>query len=432
MLRNTIRHAGEARPFGSVLQPKLGQYSAWSRGLAHLARPRTAAGIALLVYLIRAALSPNGFQRTSNAYFNFLADAFMHGQLHFRLIPSNTIDLVFHAEKVYLYSPPFPAFVVMPLVFLFGVGVSDVIYTAILAALSVGLLAKLLLALNNCGITALSVERRGILVTTMAFGSPILILAPVGWVSFTAQITGLNCVLLATIAALTGRGRRAYFLAGFALGCALATRNGLIFNGVWLAYFMLKRDQALSKGWRLTAVLSGLAPIVAVGVLLCLYSVARFGHPLETGLAWHKMNPIFRADFDRYGVSNLHYLPINLYYQFVAYTVLTTRQWYGGGIFWMAPVLLGAPYALWKHHRAPVVCALALTCVLAYIPIGLLMGTGYLTYGPRYLVDLIVPLVTLTAIGIQRWSLTLLHTLLMISCLTYILGPVLWAMFVYI
>jgi hypothetical protein len=396
-----------------------------------LAQPRIAALVALILYLLRASLSPTGFQRTSNAYFNYLADAFLHGQLHFRLPTSNVIDLVFHQDHVYLYSPPFPAILLMPLVQLFGIGVSDVLYTAVLAGLSIGLLAKLLMVLDQHEIAPLSVERRAILVTTMAFGSVILILAPVGWVSFTAQITGWNCVLLATIAALTQQGKRGYFLVGLSLACALATRNGLLFNGVWLAFYMLHRDRHYPLRQRIVASICGLAPVITAILLLAAYNLARFGHPLDAGLLWHRMNPIFQADFDRYSAFDLHYLPTNLYYQFLAYPLFTTQQWNGGGIFWMTPVLLGAPYAIWKERKSALTYALVVSCLLAYIPIGLLMGTGYLTFGPRYLLDLMVPIVVLTAIGIRRWNLTLLQLLMLISCLTYLLGSLLWSLFVY-
>jgi hypothetical protein len=69
---------------------------------------------------------------------------------------------------------------------------------------------------------------------------------------------------------------------------------------------------------------------------------------------------------------------------------------------------------------------LLVSCALIYIPIGLLMGTGYLTFGPRYLLDLMVPLLILTARGIRRWPLWLLIVLALIGCATYAYGSTLW------
>ena len=400
------------------------------RLLLPLAQPKVAGLVALAIYLARGFLSPAGLQVTNNAYFNYLADAFLHGQLAFRLPTTNRIDLVLYGGEVYLYSPPFPALLIMPLVELFGVGVSDVVYTAVFAAIGIALLSRLLAALTHTGIAPLSVERRAILVATCAFGSVLLILAPVGWVSFTAQIVGWDAVLLATVAALTLRGPRGYLLAGLALACAMATRYGLVFNGVWLAYYLFQRDRQLPLKQRVLAGALGLAPLAVAALLLGWYNAARFGSPLEAGLTWHNMNPLFRADFERYGVFSLHYLPINLYYQFVAYTVLTPRQWMGGSLFWMTPIFLGAPWAVWCGRQSRLVWALVLSIALGYIPIGLLMGTGYLTFGPRYLVDIMVPIVVLTARGIRRWRLDVLQIMMIISWATYAIGSLMWAWFV--
>lgn len=422
--------------WGNWIAPRRqGVAGAWPAALLTLLRPLAAplpAGvIALVCYLVRAAFSPSGYARTSTAYFNFLADAFLHGQLSLRATPENVADLVYYGGHYYLYWPPFPALVVLPLVALFGSGVSDILYTAILTAFSVALVAKLLQLLDRQQIAPLSVERRAILVTTMAFGSVLLILAPAGRVWHTAQIVGWTCALLATIAALTRSGRWGYFLVGLALACATMSRTAILFNGVWLAYFMLQRDRAEPLRRKITLSLCGLTPVVVALSLQGWYDWVRFGSPLDMGLAWHRVSPFFANDFARYGTFNLHYLPINLYYEFIAYTVMTPQQWMGGGLFWMTPVLFGALAALWSQRRQPLVWALLLSCLITYIPVGLCMGTGLITFGPRYLLDLMVPIVVLTALGIRRWRIGLLAILMLISCATYLLGSVLWAMFVY-
>jgi hypothetical protein len=336
--------------------------------LRTMAEPKFAGWIALLIYLLRAAFSPTGYYPTSTAYFNFLADAFLHGQLHLRFSPANVADLVFYGERYYLYWPSFPAILVTPLVALFGSGVSDILYTAIFTALSVAMVAKLLQLLDQQQIAPLTVERRAILVATMAFGSVLLILAPVGCVWHTAQIVGWGCALLATIAALTRGGKWGYFLVGLALACATLSRTAILFNGVWLAFFMLRRDQAQPLRHKLSMIVCGLAPVVSGLVLQGWYNWVRFGHPLDMGLAWHKVSPFFASDFARYGTFNLHYLPTNVYYEFIAYTVMTPQQWMGGGLFWMTPVLLGVPAALWYYRWQPLIWSLLLSCLLTYIP----------------------------------------------------------------
>ena len=394
--------------------------------LAPLARPVVAGLVALLVYLIRARLGHGGWDPTRYAYFNWLADAFLHGQLHLRVELPETRDLITHDGRLYLYWPPFPAILLMPIVALFGVEASDVVYTAILGAGTAALVAWLLALLDRHGVAPLDPPRRALLTLAMAFGSVQLILAPVGTVWFTAQLIGWGCVLLVAIAAFGTRGPSGYFLVGVALACAAGTRNALIFNGVWIAFYLLRRDWWQPPPWRVRAIAAGLAPVVVAVALLGWYNAARFGGPLETGLLWHNMSVAFADNFARHGIFSLHYLPTNLRYQFLAYTVFSEERWRGGGIFWMTPVLLGAFGGLWRWRRDGLTWALLVGAILVYIPIGLLLGSGYLTFGPRYLLDLMVPLLILTARGIRRWPLPLLLVLLAISCLTYAYGSALW------
>jgi hypothetical protein len=411
-----------------------GEMARWWRAclraiLTPFAQPLTAGLIALVAYFFRASLNASGFKQTDYAYFNYLADAFLHGQLFLRVLPSATLDLIEHNGHYYMYWPPFPAVVLMPLVKLFGAGLTDITYTAVLGAVTVGLAAKLLAVLNETGVAPLSVERRALLVITVAFGSVVLILSPVGKAWFTAQLIGWGCVLLATLAALTVSGRWGYFLTGLALGCALTTRNALLFNGIWLAYFMLRRDWGDPARERAARVAWGLAPVVVAIGLLAWYNLARFGSATETGLQWHNVAPFFKDDFDRYGVFNLHYLPTNLKQQFWTYPVFTRlkdQEWLGGGFFWMSPTLLAAPWAIARQPRDRLVWMLVLSAVIVYIPIGLLMGTGWVTYGPRYLLDLLVPILVLAAIGLRRWPLWLVFGRTALSCASYIVGSRLW------
>jgi hypothetical protein len=69
---------------------------------------------------------------------------------------------------------------------------------------------------------------------------------------------------------------------------------------------------------------------------------------------------------------------------------------------------------------------LAITIFIIYIPIVLLMGTGIIQLGPRYLLDFIVPLIILTGIGIKYWPTRYTGILVAISLLQY-LGLIFWA-----
>lgn len=398
--------------------------------IAPFARPWPATAIALLVYLLPAGLAPNRLQSSQFAYFNYLADAFLHGQLSLRLQPPQLLDLVLHEGKLFLYWPPFPAIALLPLVALFGVGVSDVLFTVIVGAATIGLLARFLAALDDAGVTQLREERRAILVVSVAFGTVLIILIPGGTVWYTGQVVGWACLLVAALFALTRTGPAGYALTGLALACATATRTGLIFNGLWLAYFMLRRDRGEPIGKRARAVVAGLAPVVVGLALLAWYNQARFGNPFDMGLAWHLVGPSYREAFFRYGLFNIHYLRENLFYHFVVYPPVVYQNASGAGLFWMTPILLGAFAGVWIQRRDPLIWTIVGSIFLSYVPIGFLMSAGY-DFGSRYLLDLLVPLLVLTALGIQKWRLDVLQLLMIVGVTTFTIGTVLKLLFQY-
>jgi hypothetical protein len=262
--------------------------------------------------------------------------------------------------------------------------------------------------------------RRAVLVVCFALGTVHLTLAPFGRVWFTGQLVGFAAVALAYLAALRLRGAAAFFLTGLCLAAAAATRNNLVFTGLWPAWFLLTRSAPAPAGaafrsasapsgapWTRRAGLLalGLLPVAATVGLLLLYNQVRFGSPLENGLRFHAMGEPFVADYRQYGAFNIHYLPRNVLYQYLTYPLplrLTSDQ--GGGLFWMTPPFLAAFWGLSSRPRGSVV-ALVLSIALTAVPILLLMGTGYVQWGPRYTLDFTVPLLLLTALGLRRWPL---------------------------
>lgn len=418
--------AADARPFARTPRPAAAGGARLLALIAPLAEPWVAGLVALAVYLARAVVSPQGLGATDYAYFNLLADAFLHGQLHLRIAPNQPLDLVFRDGRGYLYWPPLPALLLAPFVALFGVGFSDVLFDVAVGAATIALLAAVLRALDDLGIAPLDRPRRAAIVAACAFGTFLLFLVPTGRVWYLAQVIGWGCILLATLAALRGRGALGYGLVGLALAAALATRMPLVLNGLWLAFYLLRRDRARPWGWWLRAVAAGLAPLALAVLALGWYNWARFGSPTETGLAWQYVGGPWRADAARWGQMNLHYLPKNLYYHFVYYPLFPEGRYHGGGLFWLTPLLLGTFAGLWAARRDPFAWVLAASCVAIYLPSGLLNGTGWVTVGPRYLLDLLVPLIILTAIGIRRWRLDLIQALTVISILTYVALSALW------
>lgn len=402
-----------------------------TRALLLWEHPGGAAILAMVVYALLASRRGSLLRVTEYPYFNYLADAFLHGQLHLRLRPTLTRDLSVFGGQLYLYWPPFPAVVLLPFVALFGVHFSDVLATIGLGGLNVALVALLLRRANERAVINLDPIRRALLVLFFGLGTVNITLAPYGRVWFVAQLIAFGCVACSYLAALSLRKTPAFFLAGVAVAAALLTRNHLVLGGLWPAWYLLYEHRL--EGWRRIAgyIMWGSVPVVVAVALFGLYNWLRFGSPLDNGLAYHRMANIFVRDYQLYGAFNLYYLPTNLFYQFVAYPLpFRPKSTFGGSLFLLSPVFFGAIWAMVRGHQRLSNWMLVMTVLLVAIPILLLMGTGWVQWGPRYTLDYTVPLLLLTAAGVRRWPVWLLGLLTAVSIIHYIVGTIFLAQFV--
>ena len=120
---------------------------------------------------------------------------------------------------------------------------------------------------------------------------------------------------------------------------------------------------------------------------------------------------------------NLHYVPINFYYHYIFYPFpLRLESLQGGSLFLLSPLFFGAFAAFWKPREKRLVWALLASILITDIPILLCMGTGFAQFGPRYTLDFTVPLLLLTALGIEKWKPAIPLALAVISILHYFIG----------
>src|SRR5262245_32638911 len=239
-----------------------------------LERPVSASLIALVPYTLFALLYPQSsiWQESIYPYYNYLADAFLHGQIALRVLPFANHDLSFYHGHAYLYWSPFPAVMMMPLVALFGVHFSDVAFTLVIGSVNVGLIALLLRRATTQGLLHLSALQRGLLVAFFAFGTVHFTLVPYGRVAFTCKIISFMFSILAYIAVLSRKNLPAFVLCGLALAAALLTRNHVLFVGLWPACYLLYQHRELPWTRLAGYVAAGLTPIVLGVGLLALYN----------------------------------------------------------------------------------------------------------------------------------------------------------------
>lgn len=360
------------------------------------------------------------------AYYNYLADAFLHGKLWLRQLPLSTQDLSLFNGKYYLYWPPFPAIVLIPFIAIFGVQFNDVFITLLLGAVNVGLLAQLLRKACEVDFLRLTKVQRSILVFFFAFGTVHFTLVPFGRVWMTASLVGFTCVLLAYIAAMSINGGKAWLFTGLASSCAMLSRSNLVFTAIFPFTYLLTQKTPKNKKKLYGLILFGLLPFIFMGSVYLLYNKARFGNPFDTGYQYHNMIDFFRPDYEKYGLFNIHFLPINIYYQYLFYPLpLRAESAMGGSLFLLSPIFFGVFTSVRKPRSKILVIALFVSIFLTNIPIILLMGTGFVQFGPRYTLDFTVPLILLTALGIEKWKPLVLLFLSILSGVQYSIGMIL-------
>jgi hypothetical protein len=135
------------------------------------------------------------------------------------------------------------------------------------------------------------------------------------------------------------------------------------------------------------------------------------------------MSEIFVEDYQEYGAFHLHYLPTNFFYQYVRYPLpYTVETVMGGSLFLLSPVFFYIIPGIVRRYRNVDTWMLLASILATSIPILLLMGTGWIQFGPRYTLDFTVPLLLLTAQGVQFASKRILPVLVIISIVQYFIG----------
>lgn len=401
---------------------------AWPGLLLAWQSPRWSAALAGAVYLAICLWHQFPPGASNYPYYNYLADAFLHGQLHLRLLPANVGDLVALDGHYYLYWPPLPAVLLMPFVAIFGVGFSDQLFTVALGALNVALVALLVRRADERLALGLSPAQRSLLVLFFALGSVHFPLAGRGRVWETAQLLAFACLALAYLAALSFKGPRAFVLAGLGVAAAALARNNVVLVGLWPAWYLLWSQRERGPRYLLRCTAFGLLPFLGAGLLFGAYNWLRFGSVLDVGLSHHLMAPLFRDDYVQFGAFSLHYLPTNLYYQLL-HLPFFGNPLMGGSLFLMSPVWFSIFWAARQRRLRANALALGLTVLLAEVPILLLMGTGWMQFGSRYTLDFTVPLLLLAAQGVRYWPFRAQWLLTAVSIGLFSAGAILLAMF---
>jgi len=340
------------------------------------------------------------------SYFKDLAAAFLRGQLDVALPPNG--DLVDFNSKIYLYWPPVPALLYLPLVALFGLHLPDAILNSLFGALNVYLLMRTMQALA----ARFEIPLRPLDVTALGLfwglGTVHFYMSMPGTVWFVSQIIGQTMLLASALLFLEASSRAGIFASGLFFGLACYTRNDLVFSAPFFVCVSIAKSGPRSAAAFLREALLFGAPFVVFSLLNLEYNRARFGSVFDNGIRYHQMSEHFRGAYEQYGYLSVHYLPHNIYTELFHWPQLQLRwppiafEPEGFGLLWVSPLflLLGFAIAVWvKSGRAPgtpgalasrdalVMTGAWLSTLGIAAVILLVMGTGWMQFGARYTLD---------------------------------------------
>jgi hypothetical protein len=212
-------------------------------------------------------------------------------------------------------------------------------------------------------------------------------------------------------------------LTGLFLALAALTRNVTAIFGLFFALMIGLRAWP-GEPPRARRLLGGLAafslPLLAgVGAQLA-YNQARFGNFRDDGLVTQlhtTANPRFKKDFQEHGLFSVHYLARNAWSYFLAWRLPREKDGTltfdpdGNSMFMVTPAFLYL-FLAWRH-RSLYTAALLLAAAPLVVTLLFFIGTGWVQFGNRYLLDAMPFLLMLVACG-MRGRLTNVSVLMIV------------------
>jgi len=369
----------------------------WQRNRLHVA-------IFTIALCIFAATSADRVIRQSaGPHFVYLADAFLHGQLHNHEKAPNNNDWIHYEGKQYVSFPPVPAVCMLPFVAVFGIHFNDVVFTLFFAALNVLLMFLVLQMLVREKLSGMSVKDNLWLCALFGFGTVHYSCSVLGEVWFTAQVMGVSFTLLYILFAT--RARRP-LLAGLFLALAFDTRVNLAFTAGYFVlqlFFPRKEDDSFAAGGTKDILYKFglfLAPILVVGIAQMIMNYVRFHNAFEFGHSY--LSGPAGGRIKEHGLFAYHYFEWNLRSLLLRLPVLTGKFPFigynadGMSIFLTTPLFAGLFWPRAKPWLYPILWATAIPALL--VPL-FYQNSGYVQFGYRFALDITPYLVMLLSVG---------------------------------
>ena len=410
---------------------------------------KTAAGFVfflILGYTVTRSLGMwmGRWQTPSNAYWNQLAEAILHGRLYLEN-PSGTHDLTLYDGKWYVPNPPLPGLLLIPWAAVSGSAdaVNTCVYSAVLTGICAGMFFLLLISAFTREGTPLYIPASedsaypgnslsiAVWVTVLfTFGTDLIWLGTTGQMWFISQLTVVLFTLLACLSAVLDLPP---VCGGICLGLAMLSRPNVFpiffcLLGIWL-YRQQEFPQLRLKRTIAWCLKCGIPMVISVALQL-LYNKIRFDSWMDFGYVTINGADYILDAVRNWGMFHPHFLRTNagvmltglprldfsgerfFFYPYVA----------GYSVFLMTPPLIYVFRTFRKDwFSVGTWCSILLTTAMLL----LYHNTGAEQIGYRYILDAAAPLSLLTAQG-TKGKVSTLFKILTVFAVSLMLTAVYW------
>ena len=372
--------------------------------------------VATSVLYLRTAILIGWINKTTYSFWDLLVGQFIQGKLYLEN-PPFTHDLTFYNGRWYVPMPPLPGILLIPIAIWIGAeNISTSYFSMLLSAINGVLMFLILKEMTQRKWIHLSEHSMFWLIVLFLFGTPHLWLGISGRGWYVSQIVTLLFLALSTYTAL--RSRSAWLSGAFLAIAMLARPNSLMSWPFIFAISMqvIKENQG-SVTWRQAIgwAAKTAIPITTTVVALITYNYLRFDDILDFGYTTVNAGPDIVSNVQTYGMFSPHFMPENLY-------VMLLKP---PRINWGTPWPTEPKGALWPIDPTTTGMSIFLTTLpLLYlirrypkewwilgawgavlfnvIMLSTYHNTGAHQFGYRYILDFLIPLLMLLAIGIGK------------------------------
>ncbi len=315
------------------------------------------------------------------------------------------LELAIFEGKYYVSFPPFPSYVFLPFVLIFGENNPESLLNVVFAL--VGVVYSTLIVLEY----KLGKTYASILPILLYASSAVLQIILTDGVWFVAQNMALTFTLMSVYSAKKGQKGISLFL----LCCACGCRPFQLIYLPLIIYIYMRQSKSTLKEFLLNRIYV-FVPTVVLSMSYLLLNFARFGSVFEFG---HNYLPEFTSS--EHGQFSVNYISENFYnlFRLPSFSFETRMEmpfFNGMNIFICFPILIWYIYILFKGKAFSLLNITVISCVIIHIMVLLSHKTmGGYHYGNRYIIDVMAAIfigVCNTSTGVKKYNFHFLGALL--------------------